>query len=126
VRGRVQLDREHPGVGHLVGDGSGDRTGPRAQVDDDRPVDLAGAVDRPAGQQLGLGPRHEHTRADRQLDVPEAGDAEQVLERLAPLATGEQGLELLGLRVGHLADDGQGAPLDAEHVGQQRVGVVLG
>ena len=59
--GVAQLDGMDLGLGHLGRHAEGDRPGPGAQVDHDRgPArgdDVAGPVDPPAGEQLGLGPR---------------------------------------------------------------------
>ena len=81
----VELHGVHPGAGHLVGHRAGDRAGAGAEVDDDRRAVQAAqrALDRPAGQQLGLRPRHEDAGPDGQLDVAEGGGAGEVLQRLA-------------------------------------------
>ena len=78
-------------------------------------------LDGPAGQQLGLGTGHEDARPDEQLDVPEAGGAGQVLERLARRAARHQRVVLLGL-VGrrYVVDERQPGAVDAEDVGEQR------
>ena len=81
-------------------------------------------LDRPARQQLGLGPGHEDARPDDELDVPEPGASGQVLERLAARPAGHQCLEgPSGLGV-DLVDEHEPGPVDAEDVGQQdlRVG----
>ena len=93
---RVQLDRVHAGGGDLVGDARRDRPRAGAEVHDDGVLPrLAGPVDRPAGEELGLGARHEDAGADLELDVPEARAARQVLQRLA---RGPPGHELLEAR----------------------------
>ena len=55
-------------------------------------------LDGPAGQQLGLGPGHEHAGSHGQLHVAEGGGAGEVLQRLPGRAAGDQGVVRLGLR----------------------------
>ncbi len=126
VRRGVDLDGVHGGVRSLVGDRPRDRAGAGAEVDDHGCVELAGPVDRPAGEQLGLGAGHEDARADRELDVPEVGRPGEVLQRLAGRPAGDQGVVPFGRVSGHVVDHRQPRPLGAEHVGQQLGGVVLG
>ncbi len=123
VRLGRQLDRVHPRGGHLGGQRGGDRAGAGAQVDSHRVAELAQPLDRPPGQQLGLGPGHEHARPHPQLDGAEGRGAEQVLQRLAALTPREQPLELGALSRPHLGGAEQPAAGDIEHVGQQQVGV---
>ncbi len=54
-------------------------------------------LDRPAGEQLGLGTRHEDTGPDLELDVPEVSDAGEVLQGHAHRTTPDQLAELLRL-----------------------------
>ena len=126
VRGGVDLDRVHRGVRSLVRDRPGDGAGAGAEVDDHGGSELAGPVDRPAGEELGLRARHEDPRADSELDVAEVGRAGEVLERLAGGAACDQFVVPLGRVSGHVVDHRQPRPLGAEHVGQQLGGVVLG
>ncbi len=92
VRGLVELDRVHHRSRHLVDERPGDRPRAGAQVHDDRgPAGgehPAGLLDRPAGQQLGLGAGHEDAGPDPQLHVAEVREAGQVLQRLAGGAAG--------------------------------------
>ena len=81
-------------------------------------------LDRPAGEQLGLGPRHEHPRTDLQVDVAEVGDAGQVLQRLAGRAARDQRVVLLDEGCRYVVHERQLRPLDPQHVGQQHLGVV--
>ena len=83
-------------------------------------------LDRPPGQQLGLGPRHEDPGPDFHLDGTEGRCAEQVLQRLAPFPPPQQQFErrpLLGVdRLGkHELSTSY-----PEDVRQQLVGVGLG
>ncbi len=80
----------------------------------------------PAGQQLGLGARHEDARADGQLEVAEGGGAGEVLERLAQRAAGHERVELVGLPRRDVVDERQLGTRRAEHVRQQLGGVVVG
>ena len=128
--GGVQLHGMDLGARDLVDHGPGDRPGAGAQVDDPAgplPVpDGQRGLDRPAGEQLGLGARDEDAGADGQLDVAERGGAGQVLERLTRGPAREQGVVRRDLALPHLADHRQAPARDAEHVGQQDRGVVGG
>ena len=121
----VHLDRVHPRGGHLVGDGLGDGARAGAEVDDHWLVERTRLLDRPAGEQLGLGSRHEDARSHDQLDVAEVGLAGQVLQRLARGPPGDQGVVRLGLLVADVVDEHEPAAVGAEHVGQQGLGVGL-
>ena len=120
---RIRLDRVHPGPGHLLGDGQRDRAGPGAQVGDYRlgHVHAGQRVDRPAGQDLGLRPRHKHARAHGQVQIAEIGVPGNVLQRLPGLAPGdlvpEPGIER---GVGHHR---QAAPRHPVHVRGNQLGV---
>ncbi len=74
---------------------------------------------------LRLGPRHEHTRIDRERQPPEPPLAEHVGERLAAFASGNRRLELDERGVAQLAAAVRphGTPGGAEHVGEQDLGV---
>ena len=62
-------------AGSSLGDRQGDRPRAAAQVDHQPAPSRPRPRDPPAGEQLGLGPRHEDARADRQLQIPEAARA---------------------------------------------------
>ena len=82
-------------------------------------------LDRPAGEQLGLGPGDEHPGADRDLDVAEADRAGQVLERLAGRAAVDERVVLLQRGGADVLDRDQAGAGGAEDVREQRLGVVL-
>ena len=84
-------------------------------------------LDRPAGEQLGLGPRHEDAGPDRQLDVPEVGGAGEVLERLAGGPAGDQRVVRVAPPAAAPRRPAAAATrVGAEHVREQLGGVVVG
>ena len=91
------IDGPHARVGALVLERDRDRTGPRADVDDDRLGPIANDLERGLDDDLGLGSGHEHTRTNHQLEVPEAGHARQVLGGHPRAAPAERPAERLGL-----------------------------
>ncbi len=82
--------------GHLGRHRERDRAAAGAEVDRDRRRGCRGRerVDRELRDDLGLGPRHEDTWADPQLEVPERRRAGDVLQRLARRAPGDEPVEL--------------------------------
>ena len=85
--------------------------------------------DGEAGHHLGLGPRDEDTRADRQLEVAERRPAGEVLQRHAPGPLGHQRLHGLQPGRGVGAEDHQPAHVagaGAQGMCGQRDGVDVG
>ena len=74
------------------------RRGRRRRPHRSAPSDGPGRVDGGAGDVLGLRPRHEHARPDRQLEVAERRPAGQVLERHPAGPLGDQVVVPLGRR----------------------------
>ena len=83
-------------------------------------------VDRPAGEQLGLRPRHEHPGPDGQLDVAEVGDARSGAAAARGRPGARPGRRSRGTgRAARRRPARRRAAVDAEHVGEQLGGVVL-
>ncbi len=109
-------------------DGRGDRAGAGAQVHHDARRGPRGQVGHDGlHEQLGLRPRDEDARADRQVEPVEVRDTGQVLDGLAGGAASDERLERRRLRgLGHGTGEHPGqqrAAVEAEHVGQQQLGV---
>ena len=86
-RVRAHVDPDHPQIRPLVLQRQRDRAAAGADVDDAR----AGRQRQPhLDQQLGLGPRDQHPRVDRQRDPPELLAPEDVSDRLARRAARDQ------------------------------------
>ena len=113
---------------------TGQRDGPGAgaQVDDEHLLgavrdEPAGDVDPEPGEELGLGPGHEDPRPDGELDAAEARGTGEVLQRHPAGARVDEPFEGLGLRGGQdLPEDDPARHLaawDAEHVGDEQLGV---
>ncbi len=87
------FDRRDAGAGVLVRDGQRERSRARAEVDDHRLGEAVELLQHPAGQQLGLRPRHEDARTDGELELTERRAPGQVLQRHPVGALVDQGGE---------------------------------
>ncbi len=115
----VPLDRGDPGPRVLLRDRQ--RDGPRAGAQVDHHRVLPQLREHPAGDLLGLGPRHEDPGAHRQLQVPEGGRPGEVLQRHPGGPLLQQGPEPGGVRDVVQGDQpGAGQP---QRVGEQQLGV---
>jgi hypothetical protein len=125
MRARIQLDRMHLRARDLLGDAQRDRPRATAQVDGHGALaGLAGPVDRPAREQLGLGTRNEDAGTHQQLDVAERCRAGQMLQRFAVGPPGHQLVEGHCLLRFDLVDQRQAAAGGPQDVGKQLFGVV--
>jgi hypothetical protein len=113
----------HASVRHLLHEGERDGARAGAEVDHHRGRLVLQRVHGPAGELLGLGPRHEHARPDLEVDEPEGGAAGEVLQRHAAGAGRdhlEVGAALQVVRAGCHHEEG------ARHAGdvcEQQLGV---
>jgi hypothetical protein len=107
----------------LVRDRQRERAGAGPEIDDDRRRHAGQPLQRPAGELLGLRPRHEDAGADGQLQVAEGRPAGEVLQRHAVRALVEQGAEPHGDVVRHCDQRQQPAAGDAQDRRQQQLGV---
>ena len=107
-RRALELDGVHRGAGHLGGDRERDRAGPGAQVDPMRPRASAAARGSPARRRPRSPAAARTPRADRELEVAEGRGADQVLQRHAGGAAGEQRLERAPSCVGSAGSGGRG------------------
>ncbi len=115
----------HDGARNFGGHAGSDRPRTGAQVHHHRVSPLPRPIDRPAGEQFGLGPGHEDTRSDGELDMPEASRAGQVLQGLAPRPPVDH-LGEVRCSIGiHRLDQGESASRRTESVGEEFCGVVL-
>src|SRR5581483_10160514 len=93
-----------------------DRARADADVEDPRPLDPVDESEDTLDERLRLRPRHERARVGLQREPAEAPLAEDVGERLASLAAGEERLESLHLLVRAGRETGARRP---EHVGDE-------
>ena len=90
-RARVALDGDDAGAGELVRDRQREGAGAGCRGRRRRgAVEPGQPLERPAGQQLGLRPRHEDAGADGELQVAEGRPPGEVLQRHAVGALVEQ------------------------------------
>ena len=93
--GLADLDGDHPGTGHLLGDAGCDRARAGAQVggQDHSPAvghDLAGGLNGGSGHHLGLRAHDEHAGTADELGAPQPHATDDVLERLTALSAQHQ------------------------------------